>query len=308
MLYGPDLFHEIERYALAGGIVASKVKFDVIHCHDWMTTRAAMVAKKVSGAPMVYHVHSIESDRSPFDNPQVAQMEYEGMMAADCIMCVSHYTKSRVMKIYSIPERKIVVVHNGIDLGNCATPKVRTSRNKRLQQVLFLGRVTWQKGPDYFAETARLMLEKKRDLKFLIAGWGDKAIPLIEQVARWNLGEKVLFAGFLNEADVKRVLHTSDLFMMPSLSEPFGLVGLEALSQGVPAVFSKQSGISEVLTSVPSVDYWDTEKFAKIGLQLLDSPEMGQKQISDIWPKLEHMNWDNNGRKILGHYKTLVRQ
>ena len=229
-------------------------------------------------------------------------------MAADCIMCVSHYTKSRVMKIYSIPESKIVVVHNGIDLGNCATPKVRTSRNKRLQQVLFLGRVTWQKGPDYFVETARLMLEKKRDLKFVLAGWGDKAFPIIEQVAHWHLGEKILFAGFLNEVDVKRVLHTSDLFLMPSLSEPFGLVGLEALSQGVPAIFSKQSGISEVLTSVPSVDYWDTEKFAKIGLQLLDSPEMGQRQISEIWPKLEHLNWDNNGRKILSHYKNLVRQ
>ena len=305
LLYGPDLYYEMEKYALAGSIVASKTKFDVIHCHDWMTFKAGIAAKKVLGVPLVLHIHSIESDRSPFDNPRVVEIEKEGLEAADCILCVSHYTKSRVHQIYRIPQSKLHVVHNGIDLKACSTPHIRNGR-KRFKQGLFLGRITWQKGPDYFIETARIMLDKKPGLKFVLVGWGDKAIPLIEQVARWGLGSKILFGGFLNETDVKRVLHTSDLFMMPSLSEPFGLVALEALSSGVPAVLSKQSGVSEVLTSIPSVDYWDTEKFARIGLELIDNPDMAQRQINEIWPKIEYMNWDRNGKTILQHYRKLV--
>jgi len=305
MLYGPDLWYEMEKFALAGSIVASRTHFDVVHCHDWMTFKAGMAAKKILGVPLVLHIHSIESDRSPFDNPRVAEVEWEGMYAADCILCVSNYTRQRVHDIYRVPLSKMHVVHNGIDLKACATPRVKTSRRK-MQQGLFLGRITWQKGPDYFVETARIMLRQKPSLRFVLAGWGDKAIPLIEQVARWNLGHKILFAEFLNETDVKRLLNNSDLFMMPSLSEPFGLVALEALAMGVPTVISKQSGISEVLTTIPSADYWDIEKFARVGLELLDHPELGQKQLNEIWPSLEHLSWDRNGKTILQHYQRLV--
>jgi glycogen synthase len=305
LLYGPDLFYEMERFALAGSIIASKAKFDVIHCHDWMTTKAAIVAKKVSGAPMVMHVHSIENDRSVYCNPQVFEVEKQGLEAADCILCVSHYTMERVHKIYGIPKSKMAVVHNGIDLKKCALPRVNMSR-KRTKQGLFLGRITWQKGPDYFVDSARIMLEKRSDLRFVLAGWGDKAIPLIDRIAKWHLGSKILFAGFLNESDVKRLFRASDLFLMPSISEPFGLVALEALSNGVPAVLSKQSGVSEVLDSVPNADYWDTEKFAQFGLQILDNPLKSQQMLDEIWPKIEHMNWERNGKLILKHYQKLI--
>ena len=305
LLYGPDLDYETEKFALAASIVASKTRFDVIHCHDWMTFKAGMAAKKVLGAPLVLHVHSLENDRSVFCNPRISEVEKQGLKAADCILCVSHYTRSRVKQIYKIPESRMHVVHNGIDLKGCATPAVRTAR-RRIQQGLFLGRITWQKGPDYFIETARIILGKKPGMRFVLAGWGDKAIPMIERVARWGLGSKILFAGFLNEHDVKRLLHTSDLFLMPSISEPFGLVALEALSMGVPTVLSKQSGISEVLTTIPSADYWDTEKFARQGMALLDNPALGQKQINEIWPKLKDMSWDRTGKAILQHYKRLV--
>lgn len=306
VLYGSDLFYQMERYALAGSIVASKTKFDIVHCHDWMTYKAGIIAKKISGAPFVAHVHSIENDRSPFAYPRVVEIERQGLEAADKILCVSRYTMNRVKQIYGIPESKMAVVHNGIDLKGCSVPRLRTSKAKRTHQVLFLGRITWQKGPDYFAETARVMLEKRPNLRFVLAGWGDKAAPLIEQVAYWQLGRKILFAGFLNDADVKRLFHTSDLFLMPSISEPFGLVALEALSHGVPAVISRQSGISEILDTIPSADFWDTEKFARLGLELLDSPQTAQRQINECWPKLEAMNWDRNGKAILEQYRSLV--
>jgi len=305
LLYGPDLFYETEKFALAAGILASKTRFDLIHCHDWMTFKAGMAAKKVLGVPLVLHVHSIENDRSVFCNPAISEVEKQGLEAADCIICVSHYTKARVKQIYKIPESKMHVVHNGIDLKNNTIPTVRTAR-RRVQQGLFLGRITWQKGPDYFVETARIILGRKPAMRFVLAGWGDKAIPLIERVARWGLGSKILFAGFLNEHDVKRLLNTSDLFIMPSISEPFGLVALEALSMGVPALLSRQSGISEVLTTIPCADYWDTEKFARLGMELLDNPSLGQRQINEIWPKLKDLNWDKNGKAILQHYQRLV--
>ena len=305
LLYGPDLFYEMERFALAGGLVASKAKFDIIHCHDWMTAKAGIVAKKILGVPMVMHVHSIENDRSVFCNPAVSEVEKEGLEAADCVLCVSRYTMERVKRIYGIPQSKMDVVHNGIDLKNCALPRVSMSR-KKTRQALFLGRITWQKGPDYFADTARIMLEKRSGLRFVLAGWGDKAFPLIDRVAKWHLGTKILFAGFLSDSDVKRLFRTSDLFMMPSISEPFGLVALEALSQGVPAVISKQSGISEVLDTVPNADYWDTEKFAQFGLQILDNPAQSQKMLDRIWPEIEAMNWERNGKRILEHYKKLI--
>lgn len=305
VLYGSDLFREIDRFALAGSIIASKTKFDIVHCHDWMTSKAAIVAKKILGVPMVMHVHSIENDRSVFCNPAVSEVEKQGLDAADCVLCVSRYTMDRVKKIYGIPASKMAVVHNGIDLKNYPPPRVNMSR-KRVRQALFLGRITWQKGPDYFAEIARLMLDKRRDLRFVLAGWGDKAIPLIDRIANLHLGSRILFAGFLNEADVKSLFRVSDLFIMPSLSEPFGLVALEALSQGVPAVLSRQSGISEVLETVPNADYWDTQKFAELGLRILDSPAQSQKMLDQIWPELKHMNWERNGKIIIEHYNKLI--
>jgi len=306
LLYGPTLFYEVEKFAKASELIASKTKFDIIHCHDWMTYKAGMRAKEVSGAPLVAHVHSIENDRSPFCNPVVSEIEKQGLKNADLVLCVSKYTMNRVRQVYGIPESKMGVAYNGIELKNCESPLVKNPRNKRQKQVLFFGRITWQKGPDYFIETARIMLSKRSNLRFVLAGWGDKAIPLIEQVAHLRLGNKILFAGFLNERELKALLINSNLFLMTSISEPFGLVVLEGLSQGVPAVISKQSGISEILTSIPSADYWDTEKFAQSAFELIDNPELGKKQIQEIWPELKKISWRKNGKTILSYYQRVL--
>jgi len=305
LLYGPTLFYEVEKFAKASEIVASKVKFDIIHCHDWMTYKAGMSAKKVSGVPLVAHVHSIENDRSPFCNPKISEIEKFGLENADLVLCVSKYTMNRVKQVYGIPENKMAVAYNGIEL-NCGAPLVKKPKKKRLNQALFFGRITWQKGPDYFIETAKKMLKQRSNLRFVLAGWGDKAVPLIEYVANLRLGNKILFAGFLNERELKALLHNSDVFLVTSISEPFGLVALEGLSQGVPAVISKQSGISEILTSIPSADYWDTEKFAQYAFELIDNPELGKNQIQEIWPVLKKTSWSNNGKTILSYYQKIL--
>lgn len=307
LIYGPNLFAEIDQFASLGKLVAEKGEFDIVHCHDWMTYPAGIYVKKTLGLPLVVHVHSIEADRAPYPNPRVMEVEKMGLESADLIMCVSRYTLEQVKRHYQIPESKMVVVHNGIDQNECLIPvRRRQKRMKRFRHVLYIGRLTWQKGPEYLVDIARRMLEKRKDLRFVIAGWGDLAQPIIEKVAEMGLGDRVLFGGFLKEIDVKKLIRNSDLFLMPSVSEPFGLVALEALCQGVPAVISKQSGVAELLNDVPKADFWDTELFAKFALELLDSPKLAQKQIKSVSPVLEKLNWDNSGRICMEHYQKLI--
>jgi len=306
LIYGPDIYGEIERFARLSRKVAEAGDFDIIHCHDWITYQAGMEAKKILGIPLVMHVHSIEADRAPYPNPRICEMEKSGLNAADLIMCVSRYTLEQVKKNYQIPESKMVVVHNGVELAGCAKPGRRPARKKRVRQILYLGRLTWQKGPEYLVEIAKKMLEKRTDLRFVLAGWGDLAHPIVERVADWGVGDHILFAGFLDEIDVKKLIRSSDLFLMPSVSEPFGLVALEALSHGVPAVISNQSGVAELLDYVPKADFWDIEQFAQLALQLLASPKLAEKQLKNIWPTLEKLNWNDSGKICMENYQRLM--
>ncbi len=306
LIYGPDLYSEIEKYAWMGQKIAEKGDFDIIHCHDWLTYQAGVAAKKILGAPLVMHVHSIEADRAPFSNPRIFKIEKQCLNQADLVMCVSRYTLEQVKKNYQVPESKLVVVHNGVDLAGSARPGKRPDRAKKVRQILYLGRLTWQKGPEYLVEIAKLMLEKRKDLRFILAGWGDLAHPIIERVAEMGLGDHILFGGFLDELDVKKLFRNSDLFLLPSASEPFGLVVLEALSQGVPAVISKQSGVAELLDGVPKADFWDTNQFARLSLELLESPELVDQQLKSILPTLEQLNWNRSGKVCMDNYKSLA--
>ncbi len=305
-IYGPDLFSEIERFSRAVAELAEREYFDIIHCHDWLTIKAGIEAKKRLGCPLVFHIHSIEYDRNPTPNPKICELERQGVGFADVVICVSNYTKRRVMEFYQAPESKLRVIYNGIELKTSSPPLRSKKKRKRFQQIIFLGRLTWQKGPEYFIETARLMLEKRRDLRFIFIGWGDLVYQLVERVAELGLGSHILFAGFLEERAVKKLVSRSDLFLLTSVSEPFGLAVLEAIIQGVPAVISAQSGVSEILEAVPRANYWESERYCEYALELLSSPELCQKQILSSWEKIKEFSWERAGRLCREQYQKLL--
>ena len=262
--YSGDMYSEVHRYARVASELAKHDEFDVIHAHDWMTYPAAIEVAKVSGRPLVVHVHSTEFDRSGENIHQmIYDIERAGMHAADKIIAVSYYTRNIIISRYGVSGDKVEVVHNGVERnGNRGFELSETGIEKDERLVLFLGRITMQKGPEYFLQAAKRVLEVMDDVKFVMAGSGDMMHRTIEMAAELGIGNKVLFTGFLCGDDVQRIYQAADLFVMPSVSEPFGLVPLEALDNDVPVIISKQSGVSEVLTHALKVDFWDIDEMA----------------------------------------------
>jgi len=305
-IYGPDLFQEIEKLAQAGLKLVEQEKFDLIHCHDWLTFKAGIAIKQKTGLPFFVHIHSIEYDRNPNPDPKICEIESQGVGLADRVFCVSNYTKSRVIQYYQVPESKITVAYNGIELRRKAPPKRTYSSRKKFQQIIFLGRLTWQKGPEYFIEVARLMMERKRNLRFIFIGWGDMVYWLVERCAQLGLSNHILFAGFLEESQVRKLVRRADLFLLTSVSEPFGLAVLEVLAQGVPAVICRQSGVSEVLDYVPKANYWESELFCEYGFELLNSPQLAKKQVERSWEQIKSLNWEQAGEICWQEYQKLA--
>ncbi|HSW47393.1 MAG TPA: glycosyltransferase, partial [Phycisphaerae bacterium] len=255
--YEGDMFHQIERYARLASAVAEFEQFDVIHAHDWMTYRAGMAVSALSGKPLVVHIHSTEFDRSgEHVNQAIYNIERQGMHFAQKVIAVSHLTRSVVTSRYGVPPDKVEVVYNAVELnGNLpAVSMAPIQRDEKL--VLFLGRITMQKGPEYFLAAAKKVLEVMDNVRFIMAGWGDMIRRTIEMAAQMGIGHKVLFTGFLRGPDVDRVFRMADLYVMPSVSEPFGIAPLEAMSNDVPVIISKQSGVSEVIKHALKVDFW----------------------------------------------------
>ncbi|MBN2447609.1 MAG: glycosyltransferase family 4 protein [Phycisphaerae bacterium] len=275
--YDGDLFGEIDRYARAAHEIAQKHSFDVVHAHDWMTYLAGMAAAEVSGKPLVVHVHSTEFDRSGLHvNQRIYDIERAGLHAADRIIAVSHLTRNLVIRHYGIDATKVEVVYNAIDEnGNgAAEPLPPITRHDKI--VLFLGRITMQKGPEYFLSAAKRVLEVMDNVRFVMAGSGDLVRPMIEKAAEMGIGHRVLFTGFLRGDDVRKVFRMADLYVMPSVSEPFGIAPLEALAHNVPVLISKQSGVAEVLTHALKVDFWDVNEMANKILAVLRHPPLQQ--------------------------------
>ena len=247
--YGKDLMSEVYKYSLAGQAIARANDFDVIHAHDWMAYPAGILAKEATGKPLVCHVHATEADRSGSHmNDEIAHIEWEGMQRADKVVAVSHFTKNLIMRVYQVPEEKIVVVHNAVsrkDAGHI----YHAEKPKGEKQVLFMGRVTFQKGPDYFVEAARLVLQVMPNVRFVMAGAGDMLLSMVTRVAKYRIGRRFTFTGFLKGDEVERMYAASDLYVMPSVSEPFGIAPLEAMVYDVPVLMSKQSGVSEVVNN-----------------------------------------------------------
>jgi len=302
--YEINLLTEVLRYALFAGAIAEEVEHDVIHAHDWLTILAALEAKRYSHKPLVLHIHALETDRSGlWVDKRIYAIEKYGMEQADQIIAVSQYTKNNIIKHYGIPAEKITVVHNGIYWDGYATPKVK---NDRPTMVLFLGRITQQKGPCFFIEIAKRILEKKPDVQFVLAGTGDLFVDMIERVASLRLGKNIHFTGFLDSEQVRNIYQLADVYVMPSVSEPFGLAALEALASNVPAVISKQSGVSEVLRHTLVADFWDIEEMAAKILALLEYQALGRTSVENARDDLRAITWSKAAEKIVALYKTAI--
>lgn len=304
--YGPNIFESVSRYARIAGLIARQESFDVIHVHDWMTIPAGMEAKYISGKPLVVHIHALEFDRSGIHvNQRIYDIERAGMENADQVITVSHYTKKRIMEYYDIPEGKISVVHNAVSRME-SIERYHVKKTPSRKYVLFLGRITFQKGPDYFIEAAKLVLDRTRNTHFIMAGSGDMMPRLIERVSELRMGTNFHFVGFLKGQDVERAFAMSDVYVMPSISEPFGISALEGAIYDVPVIISRQSGVAEVLNHALKVDFWDVRELANKILGVLSYGGIHDEITTNAKKDLRNISWEMAGSKILDVYNNLM--
>ena len=303
-----SLIQEVQKYSINARRVAKRIKHNIIHTHDWLTVGAGIEAKRVSGKPMVMHVHATEFDRTGFNgvHPYIYQVEKEGMKQADRVIAVSNYTKRLLERHYKVPAHKIDVVHNGIALEDYQE-KHEIEELKRIfgKIVLFVGRLTLQKGPDYFLKAAQKVIKHYPDATFVIAGSGDAEEKVIQDVVDMGLSGKVFFTGFLRGKDLNRLFQAADLYIMPSVSEPFGIAALEASANGTPVLVSKQSGVSEVLSHSLKVDFWDTDEMANKILAVLQYGSLYQTLKENSTHEVKRNTWHESAKKMIHIYNQL---
>ena len=304
--YAGDLYREVHRYAAMAMELAQGEEFDVIHAHDWMTYPAAVGVAMMSGKPLVVHIHSTEFDRSgEHVNQVVYDIERLGLQRADKVIAVSQFTRGIVISRYGIPGDKVDVVYNGVERnGNWSVAPINIRREEKI--VLFLGRITMQKGPEYFLQAAKKVLEVMDNVKFVMAGSGDLMHRSIELAAQLGIGHKVLFTGFLRGDDVRRIFKMADLYVMPSVSEPFGIAPLEALDNDVPVIISKQSGVSEVLRHALKVDFWDVNEMANKMVAVLRYPPLQMTLRSHGNFEVRKLRWRDAARHCLEIYQEML--
>ena len=303
--YSRDLFAEVARYTQVLYDIARREPHDVVHAHDWMTFPGGVAAKRASGKPLIVHVHSCEYDRSGDGaNPRIVEIEQAGLDHADIVMCVSHYTASVVRSRYRIDEKKIRVLHNAVTRRE---QRIEWHQEKAIdeQVVLFLGRVTFQKGPDYFLQAAALVVKEEPSVRFVLGGSGDMLPRMIETAAQLGLARHVFFTGFLHGDDVERMYAMADLYVMPSVSEPFGIAPLEAMALDVPVIVSRQSGVSEILQHALKVDFWDVRDMAEKILAVLRRPALRKTLVDSGREEVAQMSWDLRGQHLSNLYQEL---
>lgn len=307
--YGSNLMEEVARYAMVGGTIAMthKDEFDVIHAHDWLTYNAGIAAKRLSGKPLVVHVHATSFDRSSDNNidTRVYEIEKRGMEAADKVITVSDLTRNIVITKYGIDPAKVVTVHNAVDFSGRSEVKVEKGVKDKV--VTFLGRITFQKGPEYFIEAASKVLKRCDNVRFVMAGSGDMMNRSIRQVARLGISDRFHFTGFLRGNEVQKMFALSDVYVMPSVSEPFGISPLEAMRSGVPSVISRQSGAAEVLKYAFKVDFWDVDAMADEIYALLQYPALSQFASKFGYDEVNTLKWNNAAAKIKSVYESVVK-
>jgi glycosyltransferase involved in cell wall biosynthesis len=310
-LYGPDLGHAVAQYTELAVAMTNDLHPDVLHCHDWMTYEAGTRAARHHRRPLVAHIHATELDRTDFHpNEWIYGRERTGLMAADKIIAVSNYTKNILTQHYGISPSKITVVHNGHDAKRGRTIEMHNrhhgNHHKHHPLVLFLGRLTMQKNPWQFLETARRVRDFRHDVQFVMAGDGPMLPQLIERSCALGLSQCMIFAGKVHNREVDRLYSQADCFVMPSLSEPFGLVALEAISHGTPVIVSKQSGVAEVLDHAFKVDFWDTEKMADCILTILREQPLAEQLRSEAPRILQRLTWQNQANHVRAIYHQLL--
>jgi glycogen synthase len=301
--YGHKLMEEVSRYAIVASVIAQETTYDVIHAHDWLTYAAGIAAKKISGKPLVVHVHATEFDRSGENvNQTVYELERQGMEEADLVITVSHLTRQIVIDRYGIDPEKVITVHNAVEPTD--RPELNdVTKHVSEKVVTFLGRVTFQKGPDYFIEAANKVLKKDPNVRFVMAGSGDLLNKMIRRAAQLHIGTKFHFTGFLSGTEVDTMFAMSDVYVMPSVSEPFGISPLEAMRSNVPVVISKQSGVSEVLKHALKVDFWDIDALADAIYGLLHYEGLKKMFIKYGKDEVDNLKWENAAGKVLEVYK-----
>jgi len=304
--YPDNLLEEINNYSICAGVIARKEQFDVIHSHDWLTYPAGIHAKNVSGKPLVIHVHATDFDRSRGKvNPQVYSIEKNGMDHADHIICVSDLTRETVIHKYHQNPAKVTTVHNAVEPISKEIEKIVPIRNTDDKIVTFLGRITMQKGPEYFVEAAAKVLEKNRHVRFVMAGNGDMMEAMIRLAAKRGISDRFHFTGFLKGKKVYEILKSSDVYIMPSVSEPFGISPLEAMQVGVPTIISKQSGCAEILNNAVKIDYWDIEAMANAIYSIISYPAMYNFLKTEGKKEVDEIKWEYAGQKVRHIYNQV---
>lgn len=306
-LYSDAIFAEVFSYAQLARSIATNYTFDVIHAHDWLSICAGLEAKKISGKPLIIHIHATELDRTGGNgvHPTVFSIEQEGMQAADAVITVSHQTKKVLVERYGIPAEKITVIYHGVPLH------VETFRRQELSHVpknmvVFVGRVTLQKGPDYFVAVAKKVLQYRDDVHFVIVGSGDMQALLMRKVAQEGLAERIFFTGFLAGHEALHVLSMAKVFIMPSVCEPFGLAALEAMKLEVPVIISRTAGVCEVTTHCLKSDFWDINAMADHVLALLSYPSLTKTLKHNAYQALRGLSWQEAARQCLAVYQGLM--
>ena len=307
-LYGKDLFSEVERYAQKASLIATNTEYDVIHAHDWLTYKAGIAAKRVSGKPLVVHMHATEFDRTGGNgiNQYVYDIEREGMHAADKVIAVSNFTKNKVIEHYGVPPEKIEVVHNAVDFPENTFSNEELGLKEKEKVVLFLGRITLQKGPEYFLYAAKMVADYMDNVTFVVAGSGDMQPFLINKAAELGIADRMLFTGFLRGRDIDRAYQMADLYVMPSVSEPFGITPLEAMRNNTPVLISNQSGVSEVINHCLKVDFWDIHDIASKMVSVLEHKELQETLLEFGGREIKKFSWDIPAEKCLNVYNNVV--
>ncbi|MBN1158230.1 MAG: glycosyltransferase [Bacteroidales bacterium] len=300
--YGTNLFQEIANYAVVASVIGMQYQFDIIHAHDWLTFPAGIAAKMVSGKPLIVHVHATEFDRSGGNvNPGVYELEKSGMQAADKVIAVSNLTRSIIIEKYGIHPDKVVTVHNAVEPAS-GSEMLQSQKMAGDKVVTFLGRVTMQKGPEYFVEAAHLVLQKMNNVRFVMAGSGDMLYRMIWRVASLRMGRRFHFTGFLKGDDVNQMFSLSDVYVMPSISEPFGISPLEALQSNVPVIISRQSGVSEILKHAIKIDFWDIHAMADAIYGILNYEGLSSMFKIHARDEVDNLKWENAAAKVKDIY------
>ena len=303
--YPDNLLEEISNYEAVASVIAHATDFDIIHSHDWLTYPAGIFAKNISGKPLVIHVHATDFDRSRGNvNPDVYRIEKNGMDMADHIITVSNLTRQTVIEKYHQNPDKVTTVHNAVDPLPDIDSFVKYPRKDKV--VTFLGRITMQKGPEYFVEVAKRVLSKTKDVRFVMAGSGDMMNQMIHLVAKNGIADRFHFTGFLKGRQVHEMLAESDVYMMPSVSEPFGISPLEAMQVGAPSIISKQSGCAEILTNAIKTDYWDIDAMADAIYAIVKYPAMYKMLREQGIAEVNNIKWEYAGQKVRDIYNRVL--